>query len=116
VRDSGGGSRRIQGLYTETMLEALQGEAAGVLEPLPSSPSDGAQYVWPGKLRDFLEREIPLRVRKMNLQNTVNQSPDAIILDHPNWMARIERPLTRRTQEQHGVSFIETGTPGTLGG
>jgi hypothetical protein len=89
VKDPQNAAAMYRALYTGAMLEALEGKVFEVLEALAEGSAEEGRCVRPRKLEDYLEREIPRRVRAMNLQNTVNQSPDAILLDHRNWLARV---------------------------
>jgi len=79
-------------LYTNAMLDALHGAVPDILDP-GEAAGDSARYVKPRKLENYLETEVPRRVKAMKLEKKINQNPDAIILDHPNWLARIDRPI-----------------------
>ncbi|MEY4579406.1 MAG: hypothetical protein RL701_4109, partial [Pseudomonadota bacterium] len=81
-------------LYTGALLDALKGERNDVLEAAVEA-NDGAQYVRPHRLQSYLEREIPLRVKALNLQSKVNQNPDAIITSREAWMSRVTPRLVR---------------------
>lgn len=78
-------------LYTTALLDALTGSRAEVLEP-GAQPSDKARYVKPVKLEEYLEAEVPLRIKALGLQDKVIQDPDALILAHPHWIACIAPP------------------------
>lgn len=91
VRDPALAAGSFRGLYTQVLLEALNGKWPEVLDP-GDTAGDPAQYVKPAKLEAYLEREVPLRVRAMKLENKVNQNPDAILIVHPNWISKIAEP------------------------
>lgn len=78
-------------LYTNALLDALYGKDSGVLEP--AAGGGRVFYVRPRKLESYLENEIPRRVKVMNLQQKVNQNPDAIITSDPAecWVSRIDQ-------------------------
>ena len=92
IRDPALAAGSFRALYTQVLLEALNGKQPEVLVPSDTA-GDPASYVKPVKLEAYLEREVPLRVRAMNLQNRVNQNPDAILIAHEKWISRIEPPL-----------------------
>jgi hypothetical protein len=72
---------------------------------------DAAKYVKPARLRDYLEQEVPRRIAEKRMAARVNQSPDAIVLAHSNWLARLEQvPETPPTSRGAG-----TGRPPTRG-
>ncbi|MBA3342259.1 MAG: hypothetical protein H0T48_10520 [Gemmatimonadaceae bacterium] len=81
-------AKNYSALYTNALLDALSGKQPSVLD-VSATPGDSAQYVWPRKLADHLEAEIPKRVKSLNLQTTVNQNPDAIITFDATWVSRI---------------------------
>jgi Caspase domain len=86
---------KYSALYTEALLDALRGERAEVLEPAPPG-EDNVYYIRPVRLENYLENEVPLRVRAaiqaLNLKYQLNQNPDAIIIASPStWVARIEK-------------------------
>jgi hypothetical protein len=78
-------------LYTGALLDALHGTDEAFLET-SSEAGDAARYLRPARLEAYLEREIPLRVARLRLQNKVNQNPDAILTLHSNWLARVSGP------------------------
>jgi len=89
ISDRTQAATHFRALYTDALHDALQGKVARVLEP-SSDPTDRMRYVKPVKLQEYLEAEIPARIMKMQLTGKVNQSPDAILCAHSNWLARIE--------------------------
>lgn len=86
IKDPAEAASGFTALYTSALLEALDGKLPAALAP--GTPPDAAHYVRPGLLRDELEREIPRRLLARGLAVRVNQTPDAIVLDHPYWLAR----------------------------
>ena len=78
-------------LYTGALLEAFNGKIPELFE-VSDIPGDTALYIKPPRLEDYLEREIPRRVRAMNLERKVNQNPDAILTVHSNWLSKIMKP------------------------
>lgn len=104
IQDADTAAENYTALYTGVLLEVLDGHCRDVLERLPA---DGAWYVRPDRLQAYLEAEVPRRVRERNLQNKVNQDPEAFILSRDSWLARIESsrlgpppPLSGRPAEQ----------------
>lgn len=77
-------------LYTDALLDALLGSRPDVLEP--ADPADGAMYVKPWRLHDYLISEIPRRVKALKLETKVNQNPDSIITSRNSWVARVTTP------------------------
>jgi hypothetical protein len=71
-------------LYTSALLDALSGKAPRAL----AVGDDGAQYVKPAPLAEFLEAEIPRRIPR-DLRGAVNQSPEAIVTVHDKWLSRV---------------------------
>jgi hypothetical protein len=88
IKDPTVAAGTFSALYTEVLLDALRGTDADVLEA-PTSPDEGAHYVKPVRLKEYLEVEVPRRVQALNLQHKVNQAPDAIVTAHPYWISRI---------------------------
>lgn len=75
-------------LYTNVLLDALNGARDEVLE-LDGGAGSAALVVRPRRLEEYLEREVPARVRALNLLGKVNQDPDAIITSDAAWLARV---------------------------
>ncbi|MGY2115993.1 caspase family protein [Nocardia gipuzkoensis] len=75
-------------VYTEALLDALNGSGPAWLTP--SLASDGTRYLRVWSLKHFLEEEVPLRVQQQYSQRRVNQTPDAIITSENAWLARFE--------------------------
>lgn len=91
LKDPKAAAGNYTALYTGALLDALKGTRPEVLEP-GDAPGDLTRYVKPRKLEDYLEAEVPLRVKALGLQNKVNQDPDAIITSQATWVARIAPP------------------------
>jgi hypothetical protein len=89
VRDPAAAANGFSALYTSALLDALSGQAPSLLEP-GTEAGDTARYVKPARLRDFLDMEIPRRIVAAKLVGRVNQSPDAIVLAHANWLAKVD--------------------------
>jgi hypothetical protein len=95
VKDPLKAARNYRALYTTVLLEALNGSVPQVLEP-STVVGDTCRYVRPLPLSGYVEGEVPRRVKAMKLQHAVNQSPDAIVMAHTNWLARIQGPPPTR--------------------
>jgi hypothetical protein len=89
IRDPAEAAKGFLALYTTAFLDAVSGQTPSVLEA-GTTAGDAARYVMPAKLRDFLETEMPRRIVAARLAARVNQSPDAIVLAHANWLARVD--------------------------
>jgi hypothetical protein len=88
IRDPAEAAGSFTALYTSVLLEALDGRLPDALTP--GQPPDAACYVRPAGLRDALDREMPRRLLARGLAGRVNQTPDAIVVDHPYWLARLD--------------------------
>lgn len=84
-------------LYTTEVAKALSGRVPEVLDR-SDTPNDEAFYVKPVRLEEYLERAVPARVRELHLENRVNQSPDAILTAHTNWISRVAAPRPQRSR------------------
>jgi hypothetical protein len=106
-------------LYTNVLLDALKGSRVDVLEPSDTA-NDTSQYVKPRRLENYLESEVPRRVRAMNLQQKVNQNPDAIITSDKSWLARFAPPPPPEgrgggpREMERSIDFI-VAFPGSVG-
>ena len=97
IKDPTIAAQNYTALYTSVLLEALKGERPETLEPSDTA-GDEARYVNPGRLKRYLESEVPRRVMTMRLAQKVNQNPDALITLGGSWISRIEpstAPLLR---------------------
>jgi hypothetical protein len=116
IRDPAVAAGTFSALYTEVLLDALRGTDTEVLEP-PTPADEGAHYVKPVRLKEYLEAEVPRRVQALNLQHKVNQAPDAIVTAHPYWISRVTTveassrpaPAVRRAGRS-GVADTADGT------
>ncbi len=101
-------------LYTDALLDALLGTRTDVLEP--GEAGDTAKYIKPWALQDYLEAEIPRRVKALKLEKKVNQNPDAIITSRKGWLARIEKAVavTRGAHVSRGPTPPPSPPPATL--
>lgn len=88
IKDPNDAAGGFSALYTDAMLDALSGKSTDVLEPAGVA-GDASYYVKPVKLQAYLEREIPLRVSRLKKEKKVNQNPDAILIAHTNWLAKV---------------------------
>jgi hypothetical protein len=88
IADPAQAASTFKALYTTAMRDALLGNVPSILE-LSTDPADTMRYVKPVKLQEYLETEIPARVVRMKLAGKVNQSPDAILAAHTNWVSRV---------------------------
>lgn len=86
IADPKAAAKSFKAIYTDALLDALQGKVNSVLE---AAPAGDVQYVRPRKLKAFLSAEVPTRVLDMGLEARVNQNPDAIITSDETWLARI---------------------------
>lgn len=88
IKDPASAASTYSALYTNALLDALNGQRRDVLET-SDVQGDASFYVRPRNLEKYLEAEVLARVRKMHLEGKVNQSPDAIITSDANWLSRI---------------------------
>lgn len=88
IKDPAIAATTYSALYTNALLDALNGQQRDVLE-MSDVQGDTSFYVRPRNLEKYLEAEILIRVKKMHLEGKVNQNPDAIITSDANWLSRI---------------------------
>ena len=88
IKDPASAASTYSALYTNTLLDALNGQRREVLE-MSDVEGDSSFYVRPRNLEKYLEAEVLARVKKMRLEGKVNQNPDAIITSDANWLSRI---------------------------
>ena len=88
IKDPASAASTYSALYTNALLDALNGQRRDVLEMLDVQ-DDTSFYVRPRNLEKYLEAEVLIRVKKMQLEGKVNQNPDAIITSDANWLSRI---------------------------
>ena len=94
LKDPTAAAGNYSALYTNAMLDALHGKRIEILEPSETA-GDACRYVRPRALENWLEEEIPRRVKALKLEKKVNQNPDAIITSDKSWVARIEEVALR---------------------
>ncbi len=113
IKDPAAAADSFEAIYTEVLLEALRGKNGDVLE----SAADGKRrYVKPAKLRDHLAKTVPQRIAARGLAARVNQSPDAIVTAHENWLASFAIEGVRHAGgEAPGDGDGFPGTGGQLG-
>lgn len=106
VKDPALEAAHYSALYTDALLDALLGTRPEILEP--GEPGETAKYIKPWALKDYLESEVPRRVKALKLVKKVNQNPDAIITSRNGWLARIEAAVA--ATRSGGVARV-TGPP-----
>ena len=93
IKDPNASSAEYFALYTESLREALLGVRREILDVPREDPS--IAYVRMRRLRDFLAKEVPERIRARGLQYRVNQLPSArIVSDEPAWISRMNADET----------------------
>ena len=95
IKDPAVAAATYSALYTNTMLDALDGARPDVLEP-GDTPDDAFRYVRADGLQTYLLNELTQRVKAMGLLGRVNQNPDAIIVSRKQWLARLAAPPRAR--------------------
>lgn len=88
IRDPAVAAGTFSALYTDALLDALNGNAESALRPAPNGDAN-ARCVFPEPLQQHLAAAIPARVAELKLEKKVNQSPDAILMRHDFWLSRI---------------------------
>ncbi|MEZ5417702.1 MAG: caspase family protein [Vicinamibacterales bacterium] len=87
VRDAAAAAGAFRAVYTGALFEALAGQHAALLKP--GDAGDPARYVWPVPLQDWLEAELPRRIRALSLSTPVIQDPDAVLSAEGQWLAQL---------------------------
>lgn len=88
IRDVNEAVRRFRAIYTDALQAALRCEAPGAIEWRSENGSDVA-FVRPRALRNYLRTSVAERLVAAQLQDSVQQMPDAIISSEPDaWLAR----------------------------
>jgi hypothetical protein len=117
VRDPAAAANGFLALYTTAFLDAISGQTASLLEA-GTEAGDTARYVKPARLRDYLDTEIPRRIVAQNLVGRVNQSPDAIVLAHTNWLSKVDHvvevPATPTRSSRRAQPGIGIDAPAAL--
>ncbi len=81
--------KRYQAIFTQCLLQGLQGEVPDVIEPAATPPPP--QWVIPSwTLKRYLENEVPRRAEQIQIQ--LKQDPDIRVESHPpKYLAQVER-------------------------
>lgn len=92
---SEGNAKEFRALYTDALLHVLQGREPAVVEVAADGLSP-AGVIRPWPLRDQLEKTLANDLAARNLQFSISQTPDAIIMSDPRraWVARLDLPAT----------------------
>ncbi|MHA6892363.1 caspase family protein [Ralstonia pseudosolanacearum] len=86
-------TRNYAGIYTSTLISAFSETNAEF-----ASKVDGVDVVPNKRLKRYLEREVPLRAQKVNIQ--LNQRPDAIVTsDDDIYIARAAKTVSARPND-----------------
>ncbi len=86
-------TRNYAGIYTTTLLAAFAEANTEI-----ASKVDGQDVVSNKRLKGFLEREVPLRAQKVNIQ--LNQRPDAVVTSDDNvYIARAAKIVGAQTTD-----------------
>lgn len=92
IKDSQDSAGSYRAVYTEVLLDALNGQLGNAFVRL--GDSDPAWYADYRRLRDVLDVEVPRRIRSKNLTVRYGQAPDAWILSDPgpkSWLSRVDQ-------------------------
>lgn len=103
VRDPTIAASEFMALYTNTLLEAMEGKFQ---EALDRTTENGAStgLLRPRRLKQLLSVEVPRRIASLNLQTKAVQIPDAhIASDQTAWLARLKESSTLK--QPVGISF-----------
>lgn len=98
IKDAALAADGYRAIYTSALLDALKGARSELLEA-SGADGDTARYVRPHALQSYLEREIPSRVKALQLESKVNQNPDAIITSSSAWLSKIAERRVRGTNK-----------------
>ncbi|HEY3177739.1 MAG TPA: hypothetical protein VGL25_02530 [Casimicrobiaceae bacterium] len=113
IKDPAIAAENFSALYTNTLLDALQGAHPEILEPATAA-GDNALYVRPRKLENYLEVEVPRRVKVLNLELKVNQNPDAIITSDASWLSRLDPASVAKPKVTRGGLLSAPPAPNNL--
>ena len=82
-------SEAFRAVYTDAMLDGLAGR--GDFDLVADLAGEPGVYVRPKLLSDWLEKEVPRRVRALGLLGRVNQKPEArVCADDLTWLSRLD--------------------------
>ncbi len=94
VKDPADAARGYQAVYTEALVDALQGNDSSIIDQLPEVDPTKA-FVRPWPLKRYLQAEVRRRLAEARVDAAVTQTPDArITSDERAWLACL--PLSRR--------------------
>jgi hypothetical protein len=112
IADPNDAAAKFHAVYTEVLLEALNGRHSGVMSP---GSEDGVQIIRPRPLKQFLANELPIRVFNATRgSNPRSQQPDArITSDDSVWLSEFKgspRPLApdAATPAREHAEFAQT--------
>jgi hypothetical protein len=77
---------RYTATYTETVVDALQGNALDLLQP-DENPERGC--VWPAPLKQYLKSAVPARLHELGVPITAWQVPDARVSADGRWLSQL---------------------------
>lgn len=102
IRDPHEAAQGFKAVYTDVLLEALLGQRPEVVEP---EAGTGRNVVRPWPLKDFLARELPIRVYQLTSgSNPRSQQPDARITSRPvAWISAVPALTDRSTPPKFSV-------------
>lgn len=81
-------ARAFRAIYTDALLDGLAGK--GDFDLAADLGGEPGLYVRPKALSDWLEKEVPRRVRAQGLLGRVNQKPEArVCASDVTWLARL---------------------------
>lgn len=82
-------SEAFRAVYTDAMLDGLAGK--GDFDLVADLAGEPGMYVRPKLLSDWLEREVPRRVKARGLLGRVNQKPEArVCASDRTWLSRLD--------------------------
>lgn len=91
ILDQSDQSGRFRTIYTETLVDALNGIPNSLIE---FDNQIGQRVIRPWPLKKHLSRELPLRLVKLSPQKPLNQQPDAVLSSDPDlaWLSIVKQP------------------------
>jgi hypothetical protein len=113
LRDPEDAAGKYRAIYTDTLLEALDGRFSDVLEE-SGDHGDPNLYIDPRVLGGFLSEEVPRRLVDMG-EYRMTQRPDYQVASHNRWVARVSPESARgRRVARRGDAPVEAGPPRRL--
>jgi hypothetical protein len=97
---------RYTAVYTETVVDALQGSALDVLQPGENSEQG---RVWPAPLKKYLKTAVPARLRELGVPLTTWQLPDARVSADGTWLS--ELALASLAPPSRSLDMTDLPTP-----